>query len=83
MFLRLTMITAAISGIGLASAVLVLALEPRAQPGHNRGHIGCKHGHGSTWLKNHSRRGRTGSPDTEDERDAPPAGLRPFTAFAR
>ncbi|MEZ5854072.1 MAG: hypothetical protein R3D67_04730 [Hyphomicrobiaceae bacterium] len=84
MLLRIGRLFLTVTGLAIASAIVVLALEPQPERGHKLGHVGCKHGHGSTWLRNHSLRGkaRTESEDDEPEQAAR-SGLRPFTAFRR
>ncbi len=82
MLWRVTRLLLTAGGIGVGCAIVVLALEPQGAPGHNPGHVGCKHGHGSTWLRAHSRRGRGDDGDDEDEVGARNK-LRPFATFGR
>lgn len=74
----------ATAGLAIGTAIVVLAVEAQFGHGHSPRHVGCKHGHGSSWLQSHSRRGATSENSPEkgnywSER----SGLHPFTAFGR
>jgi hypothetical protein len=73
---------AAVASIALAAlgAVVVARTAGGGAAAHPPGHVGCKHGHGSTWLASHSRR-KAGD---DDEDEAPRRSrLTPFTAVGR